>query len=263
VSEQRGASSTPSLVSFFNTAGNLGFATIRAAFSPPDQPMPQAVVDWILRDFNAMRQWGNAAASCVVFDLTRFDRAASLVQSTRPRARDVWEIVDQMHRDYRTAIQRATCTFGLQAQQLDAFYNGALFMGFATARASYFYYDAPIPPAVVEQIGGDFPMVLSGLRGLGPCLSTLAPIEAQIDAARRRLGTIAGKESYNEMVAIYIAIETALKASACGATAPTTPVPSGSCMRTTCAAPCQGAMSMLGQVSGSPECLACIAKNCP
>lgn len=254
------------LVALFNTAGNLGFATIRAAFAHPDQPLSQAAADWMVKDYANAKQWGGALASCVAFDLTRLDTAAALVRNARASARDLWQVADQLHRDYRTAAGRASCTLGLPGlQQVDAFYLGALFMGFATARASYFYSaETPVPQAVVEQIGGDFATVRSGIKSAESCLGSTAPFDAQMDAAQRRLGVVPGKDSYNEVVAVYIAIETALKSSRCGGTSSVAPppTPGGSCMQTACAAACQGAVILLGQVSGSPDCVACMSKNC-
>jgi len=241
----------------------MGFATIRAAFSPPDQPPPQAAADWMLRDFATAREWAAAIAPCVPFDLGRFDQAAAIIRSTRVPARHLWQVADQLHRDYRTAVQNASCTLGLPTRQdLDAFYLGALFMGFATARASYFYSaNATIPPQVVEQITSDFATVRSALPALERCGAPASTIEAQMQAAQRWLGTVPGKDSYTEIAGIYQSIETALKNAKCGS-GPAQKTDPAACMQSVCAGACRGAVVLLGVASGSPQCEQCLDQNC-
>jgi hypothetical protein len=218
----------PGLASLFNTAGNIGFATVRASFAGSEEPLPQAVVDSMLKDFSNARHWGAANAACLsTFDIAQFEWATSLVQSGRSPAKEVWKVVDRMHRDYGAAVQKSTCTFGLpDTKALDAFYTTALFMGFATARASYFYYeDKPVPPAVVTQIASDFTLVRPGLKAVEKCTGSTAPIEARLTAVQKTLGAVSGKESYTEIADIFVAIENALKGSTCepGPAAPTDP----------------------------------------
>jgi hypothetical protein len=261
----------PASVALFNTAGNLGFATIRAAYSPPDEPLPQAVADWTIVDYTNAQRWGGGVASCISFDLSRFENAASLVRSTRPSARQMFQLVDQMHRDYRTAVQRSTCSFGLASMQdLDVFYNGALFMGFATARASFFSYSTTTtPPQVAQQIVTDLGVVRSALPVFQKCIGPTTAVENQMQSTLRRLGTVPGKDSYLEVAGIYTAIEAALKNSTCGAPIPSqssTPPPSNMCQAggipPPCAEACRGSTVLLGVVSGGPDCQACIARVC-
>lgn len=259
------------LVSLYNTAGNMGFATIRSGYSPPDQPVPQAAAEWLLVDFSNMRQWGGTIApACVAFDLSRFDTGAALVRSTRPPASQLYQLIDQLHRDYRAAVQASTCSFGVGSkQQLDAFYVAALYMGFATGRASYFYYDTPTPREIAGQIAGDFTNVRAGLAAVDSCIGSSATVDAQMNAVLGRIGTIPGKQTYTEIAGIYQVVEGMAKNARCPATPTTGSDDFGqrigerpSCMQKACAQPCQGAQALLGVVSGPPECQACMAKNC-
>ncbi len=290
-----------SLAAVFNTAGNLGFAAVRAAYSAPDQPPPQAALDWIVRDFDSAKRWSGVVQSCIAFDATRFDRAAALATGRAP-ARDIWRAADQLYRDYQVAVRGSRCAFGLpNPSYLEAFFVGGLATGFATARASYFYYPTPLPAPVVAQIRQDFASMRGALPA-GSCMGAAAPMMSSLDYIEGRLATTPGQAIYNDMVGFYTAIESRAAATGCAASAapaiagtvppptPTAPVapapgevrgdvlppvgptapnarPADSCtvdvlLRTTCAAVCQGSTVLLGVVSGGPECQACIARGC-
>jgi hypothetical protein len=263
--EQSGASM---LASLFHTVGNMGFATIRSGYSPPDQPVPQAAADWLLVDLSNMSRWSaSLSPACVGFDTTRFETTASLIRSTRPPARQLYQIIDQLHRDYRTALQASTCAFeSLNRQYLDAFYITALFTGFATGRASYFYYDTPTPPEIATQIAGDFSTVRAAFAALQGCLGPLTAVESQMNAVASRVGVVSGKQTYTEVAALYQTIEAFVTNARCPASTLSPPDATGpqggSCMQTKCAQACQGAQMLLGVVSGPPACQACMAQNC-
>jgi hypothetical protein len=266
VQERRSVEQAPApatnLVSLFNVAGNLGFATIRVSYSTPSEPLPQPVVDWLVRDFPNARQWAAAVTSCVPFDLTRFDQATALSRSGA-LSRDIWPTVDRLHRDYATAVGQAKCTLGLpNAQLLQAFFAGGLFTGFAVARASYFTGGPPLGSAVVTQIRGDMPAIRAGFAAAASCGAGVTGLSARLDAVNQRLGVVSGSDSWQDLVGLYQAAEAALQSGTCVGKPPSPPAGELSCRDSKCAAPCKGAMTLLGVVSGSPECMACLEKFC-
>lgn len=252
------------LASLFNTGANIGFSVIRAAYSPRDQPPPQAAADWMLKDMANAKQWSSALGACIAFDATRFDAAVSQVRAGTPAGR-LLPMFEQLYKDYQVAVRSSKCTFGVPTlQNLEAFFVGAVLTGSATARASYFYYPTPLPAEVVPQIRQDF----AGMRLALPqatCMGSAMPVLTRIDQIDGWLASAAGQAVYTELVGIYQQIEGAAGAAACaGAAAPPTPPPAvNSCVpetliRTTCANVCQGAGVLLGVVQGSPDCVACV-----
>jgi hypothetical protein len=255
---------TPNLAAVFNTGANIGFSVIRAAYSPPDQPPPQAALDWMLKDLANAKGWAMLVQSCVAFDSARFDNVTRQVNARTP-AGQLLPQFEQLYRDYQAAIRGARCNFGLQSpQHVEAFYLGAVFTGFATARASYFHYPTPVPPQVVAQIRQDFAGIRTALPAAAACSGSLASIATRLDEIENRLASAAGQVVYTDIVAVYQAIEASTGSAACAAapTAPAAGCTAESLVKTTCAAVCKGATVMLGVVSGGPECQACIAKGC-
>lgn len=250
------------LASLFNVGGNLGFATIRLAYANPNEPLPQPVVDWLMRDLPSGRQWAGAVSSCVPFDLARFDQLMDAARSGRP-SREIFPLVDRLHRDYTAAVGQAQCTMGLQSnQQLQAFFTGSLFMGFAVARASYFTGGPPLSSAVIGQIIGDVPAIKAGLGAVTTCTPAVGQLHARLDSAVQRMGSVGGEQSWQDLVGEYQAIEGALREPTCASKPPSPPAGEQSCKDTKCGVPCKGAVTMLGVVSGSPECMACLAQFC-
>ena len=264
----RGQGPAANLAAVFNTGANLGFSVIRAAYSPPDQPPPQAALDWMLKDLDNAKRWAAAAQSCVAFDASRFDNATRLVEARTPAGR-LSPMFDQLYRDYQAAVRSSTCNFGLASPQfVEAFYLGAVFTGYATARASYFYYPTPIPAQVVAQMRQDFAGIRTALPAGVACTGDPRPVTTRLDQLEGWLASAAGQVVYTEMVGIYQAIEASAGKGACAAApARSDTPPAASCtaetlIRTTCASVCKGATVMLGVVSGGPDCQACIAKGC-
>jgi hypothetical protein len=250
------------LVSLFNVAGNLGFATIRLSYSNPAEPLPQPVVDWLIRDFPNARQWAAPLTSCIPFDLARFDQATAVSRSGA-LSRDIWPTVDRLHRDYATAVGQASCTLGLpDAQQLHAFFMGGLFTGFSVARASYFAGAPPLHAGVITQIRGDVPAIKGGYAAAAGCGAGIAALSNRLDSVIARLGAVSGSESWQDLVGVYQATEAALQAGTCVGRPPSPPAGDQSCREKNCAAACKGAVMLLGVLSGSPECMACMEKFC-
>lgn len=262
-----GQTPAPSMVALFNTAGNLGYATVRAAYSPPDAPMPNALQQWTVTDYSNIRQWSALNASCIAFDLTRFDAAAAQASDNRLTAQQMFQLASDLQNDYRAALQRTRCSFGyVSPQERDAFWVIAFSIGMATARASFHYYpNASTPPPVGAQIAADLAVVRGGLPLIQQCAGPTAAIEGQIQSALSRLGAVSGQDSYADMAGIYAALESGLKVTSCTVTPVATPT-AGPCDRNhlppACAEACRDSVVLLGTASASAECQACIDRAC-
>ena len=259
--------SGPSMVALFNTAGNLGYASIRAAYSPPDAPLPPAPQQWTVIDYSNIRQWSNLNASCIGFDLTRFDAAGAYASANRLTARQMLQLASDLQSEYRAALQRTACAFGYSSpQERDAFWVTAFTIGTATARASFHYYpNAPTPALVANHIAADLTVVRNALPLIQRCAGPTTTVERQIQGALGRLGAVSGQDSYADIAGIYAALENGLKLSPCAAGPAATPT-AVQCDRSqvppACAEVCRDSVVLLGTASASAECQACIDRVC-
>ena len=245
----------------YNVGGNLGFAYTRTQQQSPEQPLNEAGRQWVLRDLEAAYRWSGTLASCVQFDVSRFQSAYSLLTSSNPPAGQMWRVVDQLQRDYASAIARASCAFNVASpQQLDGLYQAGFAVGIATGRSSHFYIDQRLPADASAYIRNDVMQMRPPLQAVAACLGPLDAIDASIGSVLSRLTDMPARLVYEEITKIYIAVETRTINPACSPASAPRPVPNpmpgndlGACMQSKCGNVCQGAMIMLGEVSGSPE----------
>lgn len=254
----------------YNVGGNLGFALMRSQSQNPEQPVNEAGRQWLLRDFEAAYKWSSMLSSCVAFDVSRFQAAYSLVSSSNPPAAQLSRLIDQLQRDYATAIARSRCSFNVgTVPQLNAIYQAGLATGVATGRSSHYYIDQRLPADAVTYIGNDVQQIRPRLEAASECLAPLDGVNSAIAGVLSRLTQIPARSVYEEITRVYIDVENLAQTPRCAPTGgDTRPGPGGpgldvgSCMRASCGDVCQGAVVLLGQVSGSPECLACIKQKC-
>ena len=261
---------TPSRAAY-NVAGNLGFALMRSQNQNPDQPVNEFGRQWLLRDFEAAYKWSSLLTSCVTFDIARFQSASAVVSAGTTPASQLYRLIDQLQRDYSSAIANARCSFNVSTvPQLNAIYQAGLATGIATGRSSHYYIDQRLPADAAAYIGNDIQQIRPRLQAAAECLSPLDSVNAALGAVLSRMTQLPAKSVYEEITRIYVDVETLAQTPRCSATATrdTRPTPGGpgldvgSCMKASCADACQRAVVLLGQVSGSPECLACVKQKC-
>lgn len=254
----------------YNVGGNLGFAFTRAQQQNPEQPLNEAGRQWIIRDLDTAFRWASLLTPCVAFDATRFQQASMMLTNSNPPANQTWRAINQLQVDFAAAIARASCSLNVSSvAELSGLYQAGFAAGVATGRASHFYIDQRLPGDVAGYIRNDLMQIRPRLQAVSNCLGPLDAIDAATGSVLARLTEASGRAVYEEITRLYIAIDERTTAPSCASNTAPRPTPNpmpgndlGSCMQQRCGQACQGAAILLGEVSGSPQCVACVKQNC-
>ncbi|MBI1746617.1 MAG: hypothetical protein HYR55_08520 [Acidobacteria bacterium] len=278
--------SPASLESFYVGTLHLGFAATRASCQPPDRNIDYALVNRVVEDLQTARQGAEAMSACLRFDLSKFDVFRTQVPN---RWSGVLRAVEGLYQDYQRAVASSSCRFGSNGPaQLESFYVGSLFMGFATARPTCFIptWNAPLPHNVNAMIQRDLDTARTGIEAFKSALPNAAVLVAQLDNVRRNLGTVPGRQAYDNLTALHQRVQTAVRSSTPAVASTTTytaPPPDRarptqprtntragspqrsqsceSCVSEKCDQPCKNSIMILC-TSADRACQQCIERNC-
>jgi hypothetical protein len=157
-------------------------------------------------------------AACIPFDFNRFTNVANQVPSLNGGA--ALALITQLYQDYQAAVRNSRIRCNDNAINIESFYVGTLFMGFASVRTTCFSCQFPLQAGAVNMIRNDLAQFQNGLTAFANCLSPVRSrenntITGQIALVSSRLGVVSGIESYNDTVALYQMAQTALRDSPC------------------------------------------------
>lgn len=202
---------TRNLQSFYVGSLTLGFAAVRASCNV-GQVLPPPVVALMVSDLHTTATGVAAMAPCLQFDTSQLTGLAARLSGMRGEV--ALQEIEALYRNLQVAVRQSgmTCDLGLNAGALESFYVAALQLGFAAARATCFVCQEPLPPEVVNLIRTDLNNAQNGLRAFAACLPALDFGQF----ANVRLGApFTMMESYNDLVALYAAVQSAVANTEC------------------------------------------------